>query len=143
MTSMRIIPIALILLAACQSSPDESHMEQWKAEVLQTEADFAKMAADSGVSEAFLAYADSGAVLLRSERIVSDLQTYFKDQHGPDSRELTWTPDTVIVSLSGDLAYTYGTYNYKPNKDSAKVFTGIFHTIWKHQADGSWKYVWD
>jgi ketosteroid isomerase-like protein len=43
------------------------------------------------------------------------------------------------------MAYTYGKYTWR-SKDTANQnasFSGIFHTVWKRQADGTWKYVWD
>lgn len=46
---------------------------------------------------------------------------------------------------SGDLAYTYGKYNFSALSTNGEKIssTGIFHTVWKKQDDGSWKYVWD
>jgi ketosteroid isomerase-like protein len=31
----------------------------------------------------------------------------------------------------------------KDSVGNKKDFKGIFHTVWKKQKDGSWKYVWD
>lgn len=58
---------------------------------------------------------------------------------------LQWEPDFVEVAASGDLAYTYGRYVLQSKDSTGKISerTGVFHTIWKKQADGSWKYVWD
>jgi ketosteroid isomerase-like protein len=58
---------------------------------------------------------------------------------------VTWTADFVDVSDDGTLGYTYGKYLLKvrqPNK-TTKEYKGTFHTVWKKQTDGSWKYVWD
>lgn len=57
-----------------------------------------------------------------------------------------WKPDTVIVAESGELVYTYGKYEHleKDSVGNLKISSsGIFHTIWKKQKDGSWKFVWD
>jgi ketosteroid isomerase-like protein len=51
----------------------------------------------------------------------------------------------VDVAASGDLAYTYGQYTISSKDENGKEITksGVFHTVWKQQSDGSWKYVWD
>ena len=58
---------------------------------------------------------------------------------------LVWEPDFIDVSVAGDLAYTYGKFTYTSITESGDTLTskGIFHTVWKRQEDGSWKYVWD
>ena len=58
---------------------------------------------------------------------------------------LVWKPDYVDVSESGDLAYTYGKYTFTSRDSTGRkvVSKGIFHTVWKRQEDGSWKFVWD
>jgi ketosteroid isomerase-like protein len=56
-----------------------------------------------------------------------------------------WSPDFIDVSKEGDMAYTYGKYVWQSPDSTGKmnVSNGIFHTVWKRQVDGSWKYVWD
>jgi ketosteroid isomerase-like protein len=56
-----------------------------------------------------------------------------------------WTPDFIEVSESGDLGYTYGQYLWTiiSAEGDTSEFKGVFHTVWKRQDDGSWKYVWD
>jgi ketosteroid isomerase-like protein len=43
------------------------------------------------------------------------------------------------------MAYTYGKYLWKVKDTTGKIqeFKGVFHTVWKRQSDGSWKYGWD
>jgi len=43
------------------------------------------------------------------------------------------------------MAYTYGKYTMTiiDSAGESKVSNGIFHTVWKKQKDGSWKFVWD
>jgi ketosteroid isomerase-like protein len=58
---------------------------------------------------------------------------------------LVWKPDYVDVSKSGDLGYTYGTYNYTSldSLGNEQSSSGVFHTVWKRQEDSSWKFVSD
>ncbi|MEK7720117.1 MAG: DUF4440 domain-containing protein [Bacteroidota bacterium] len=59
--------------------------------------------------------------------------------------ELLWKPDFVEVSASGDLGYTYGKFLFPTHDSTGQVIRskGIFHTVWKKQADGQWRFVWD
>lgn len=54
--------------------------------------------------------------------------------------------DKVEVATSGDLAYTRGTYSMRttdPQTQRPRTETGNYVTIWRRQADGSWKIVDD
>ena len=105
------------------------------------------MAQEEGISKAFLAYAADDAVLLRDNRLIigkDSLRANFKNGK-TDGGNLKWKPDFVDVALSGDLGYTYGKYTYTTvdSTGNKQVAKGIFHTVWKRQTDGSWKFVWD
>jgi len=54
-------------------------------------------------------------------------------------------PNLIDVSASGDLAYTYGSYTSKilANDGNVSDGSGTFHTVWKRQSNGEWKFVWD
>ena len=128
------------------SCAPKGDIESWKQEVADTELQFSAMADSLGTQAAFEAFAAEDAVLMRNNTIIKgrkSIADLFKNSD-PNAK-LSWGPDFVDVSASGDLAYTYGTYVYSTT-DSTGVernSEGIFHTVWKRQADGSWKYVWD
>lgn len=64
---------------------------------------------------------------------------------GPQAGTLSWSPDFVDVSASGDLGYTYGKYGFTfaDSNGVEQKSEGVFHSVWKRQVDGAWKYVWD
>ena len=141
--------IVLIVSFSCQYESKESSVEQWKNEIIQTEKNFADMASSNGIAQAFLFYAAEDAVLERNDVLIKGKQSIADKlkKNNSNSMEVTlsWKPDFVDVSNSGDLGYTYGKYQYVSidslgNKQESE---GIFHTVWKRQKDGSWKYVWD
>ena len=141
--------IILAILYSCNANPEAASMEKWKQEIRDMERDFAAMAETHGISEAFLHYAAEDAVLMRNDRLFigrEKLKELFEGSSSQNQDEkLSWKPDFVDVSASGDLAYTYGSYVYS-FKDSTGIEVerkGIFHTVWKRQADGSWRFVWD
>ena len=58
---------------------------------------------------------------------------------------LRWKPTHADAGASGDLGYTVGRYEARrrDEKGGTAVRTGTYLTIWKKQADGSWKVVLD
>jgi ketosteroid isomerase-like protein len=58
---------------------------------------------------------------------------------------LTWRGNKAGVARSGDLAYTSGTYEWILNDSSGKTASdkGKYLTVWKKEADGSWKVLYD
>ena len=147
---MILIPALILALAlSCVKEPNKATMAKWKQEIRDTERDFAAMAKSEGIPAAFLAYAADSAVLMRNNSIVKGkikMSEYFKAQPLDMSQlSLSWEPEFVDVARSGDLGYTYGPFVFSIT-DSTGVTRenkGIFHTVWKRQEDGSWKFVWD
>jgi ketosteroid isomerase-like protein len=59
--------------------------------------------------------------------------------------DLEWRPDQIAVARSGELGYTSGTYTWSYKDSSGKPVSdkGKYLTVWKKQADGSWKVLFD
>ncbi|MGA8152033.1 MAG: DUF4440 domain-containing protein [Terriglobales bacterium] len=113
----------------------------------QLEGEFMKAAAEKG-SQGYMSYyaqdaveLPDGEVMLQGKESVSKTMGFLdqKDNH------LTWTPVGADMAASGDLGYTYGTYEFrsKDKEGKATVNYGKYTSIWKKQKDGSWKVVLD
>ena len=119
-----------------------------KDEVFKTEKDFENHVKTKGMMEAFYFYADNNAVIKRDDNYLIKGKDEIK-KHFSNPKYLkaavSWTPDFIDVSNDGGMAYTYGKYIWtvKDSLGKTTTSTGIFHTVWKKQKDGSWKYVWD
>lgn len=143
-----ILFFVTVFVLSCDSN-NKNNTEKWKNEILQTEAEFSKMAVDKSVKDAFIAFAAEDAVLLRNNELLIGknalIEHYSKHSNGNDNAKLTWTPEFVDVSKSGDIGYTYGYYEFEIMDSIGKeiITRGVFHTIWKRQPDGEWKFVWD
>ena len=137
--------VLIVLVAAC--TPSEEQMETWKKEIVDTEAAFAAMAEEEGIASAFLAFAADDAVLMRNNTLIIGKEALKQSLEATAglNASLSWSPDFVDVSRSGDLAYTYGKFVYTlvDSLGKEEVQEGVFHTVWKRQEDGSWKFVWD
>jgi len=126
----------------------QNNIEMIKEEIYQTEKAFEKMASDKGLAEAFYYFADEDAVILRENDSIikgkENIKAYYLNKPNKNV-SINWTPDYIDVSEDGTLGYSYGKYILKTTKQDGSVTEskGIFHTVWKKQADNSWKYVWD
>lgn len=122
-------------------------METKKENILALERDFCNLVKDRGIKAGFLHYAADDAVLNRDNRIIkgkNSIESYFNEQD-LENIVLDWKPDYVDISEAGDMAYTYGSYTITSlNKaGEPQINKGIFHTVWKRQSDGLWKFVYD
>lgn len=101
-----------------------------------------------GVQSAFYKYAAENAVIKRqNDTLIIGNQAIKNYYSNPIYKTATadWSPDFIDVSDDGSMAYTYGRYkwNFIDRTGKASIHEGVFHTVWKKMADGSWKYVWD
>lgn len=145
---MKLTVFISLVLIAISCGVSERKINKWKAEIIQTERDFSYMAGREGIAEAFAAFAAEDVVLLRNGNLIKGkegLISFFSNRASADSISLTWAPDFADVSSSGDMGYTYGTYTYTVTDTTGQTSThkGIFHTVWKRQKNGEWKFVWD
>lgn len=152
MKKQSIIFLPLSILLSC-SSPDTGNKSNLrnnnaKQEIEKAEKDFEQMAADKGIAEAFYFFADSNATIKRqNDTLIHGRESIKNFYSTPFYQKATvkWSPDFVHASENGDMGYTYGKYVWSSPDSIGKPisFTGVFHTVWKRQVDGSWKYVWD
>ena len=135
-----------LALVACTPSSNQGEVEAARTAILEAEANFNQMAQEAGLTEAFVTFAADSAVLNRRGVVKGKLAIReFYENRPYVNASLTWKPDFVDVAASGDLGYTYGKYTYitVDSLGNRRETNGIFHTVWKKQADGSWKYVYD
>jgi len=145
MKQLSFLTAIILFLLSCETKDTKAMTEKWKQEISESEAKFAAMLNEKGLHDAFVAYADDDAVIMRNNKVIVGKKAIDAHYENVDTKSLSWSPDFIEVSSSGDLGYTYGTYHYtyKDSLGNEKVDSGIFHTVWKRQEDGSWKYVWD
>ena len=137
--------LLLVFTATSQSiSPNADLIEEIRKVEKQFESDLNKMGADF----AFAKYAALNAVVKRQNDSLifgpKAIQHYYSNEFYKSAKAF-WTPDFIDVSQDGTMAYTYGKYRWITTDKLGKTteYTGVFHTVWKRQTDGSWKYVWD
>jgi ketosteroid isomerase-like protein len=141
------LTLCCLLFYSCKTDTDNLR-EEAKKEIGQAEKDFEKMAAEKGIAEAFWYFADSSAVIRRrNDSLIKgkeDIKNFYSAGYFKTAY-VKWSPDFIDAAEKGDIGYTFGKYTWESKDSSGKVneTKGIFHTVWKKQKDGSWKYVWD
>ena len=150
MGKIKLFSVILLCLSlySCEIKQDSALGEKAKTGIGQAEKDFAKMAAEKGIAEAFEFYADSNATIRRGRDSLIHGKEGIRNFYSADyykTAAVTWSPDFIDASPDGNMGYTYGKYNWQSKDSSGRIneAKGIFHTVWKKQKDGSWKYVWD
>jgi ketosteroid isomerase-like protein len=118
-----------------------------KGALLAADLAFAKVTAEKGLEGWLSWFAPDAKIFLTGEAVVEGLESvkacYAKN--GFDPKELRWKPSGGEMAASGDLGYTYGTASWPgtDEKGNKVTRTGKYLTVWKRQADGSWKVVAD
>lgn len=117
-----------------------------KTQIANAENSFKEMASSKGIAEAFYFYADEHAVIKRENDTLIKGRDAIRNYYSKiKNASVVWTPDFIEASKDGTMGYTYGKYTWTIQDASGKSTDhhGVFHTVWKKQPDGSWKYIWD
>jgi len=105
------------------------------APVVAAERAFAADGLAMGIRGSFLKHSAPEAILFAPDPVKAhDLYGARPDRANPP---LVWWPLWAGLAASGDLGFTTGpaTFDGKPS--------GYYFTVWKRQADGAWKWVYD
>lgn len=119
----------------------QSERDRNRRALVEMEHQFAQAAAGKGTRAAFLEFlADDGIIFQPGP--VNGKQWW--TQRTPRKGLLSWEPEFADVACAGDLGYTTGPWEFRPNgPNDQPVAFGHYFTIWKKQPDGSWKAVLD
>lgn len=129
-----------ILLIGCAVSPAQLAANEARQQVFATERAFAKTMADRDL-RAFSAFIADEAVFFsgpdprRGKQQITDWWTrYYTSPAVPFS----WEPEEVEVLESGTLALSSG-----PVRDAQGKIVARFTSIWRREAPGTWRIVFD
>ena len=135
----------LVLIVTCLVVSISVQAQSALQEMVKTEQAFSKMAEETNARDAFLAFiADDG--LLFRPGAVNGKKWMLEHPTPPTDKKplLAWQPAFAGMSVSGDMGFTTGPWEFKADvKDEKPSGYGHFITVWKKQADGMWKFVVD
>lgn len=143
MKSSPLVSVVLILAmvpVGIANSGENPKNAELAAELRATEESFAKTMADrdheafvSFLAEETVFYGRSGEIR-GSEAVAVAWKPFFDGPGAPFS----WQPESATVLDSGSLGLTSGPV-FAP--DGRRI--GTFNSVWRREADGSWKVVFD
>jgi len=144
-----LLIVCLLLISITASAQTPTAKETAIKQITKAENEFAAMASAKGIQTAFEYFAAPDVVIKRGNDSLIYGKTGVTNFYSNDIFKramLIWSPDFVDAAESGDLGYTFGKYTWQVKDENGKVVQeakGIFHSIWKKQPDGIWKFVWD
>jgi ketosteroid isomerase-like protein len=129
------------LVCAVVAFGQETKLPPEVGSIVEAERAFARAAVMKGIRDSFLENMTDDAILFRPGPVPGKK---WMTEHPAPSGVLTWYPIFADVSRAGDMGYTTGPWEFREKSLSDKpVAHGQFVTIWKKQADGTWKFVVD
>ena len=136
--------LGLLSAGFVHAAPDKAKL---KAEVAAMEDAFCAMAKEKGLNAAFSYFAAPDVAFIDTDPRKFRGAAAVQERMGPDRPgvALTWSAYYTDVSDDGTMGYNYGRFEARSTGPDGqeRVRGGWFLTIWKRQADGSWKYVMD
>jgi ketosteroid isomerase-like protein len=142
MKTMSLLAALAALLPCCVRADSGAH--DYASELIAADTAFCAESAKAGVLQAFLSVATPDTKLLsETGKGFEAVSAAFKSV--PPTATLSWKPSFAAASAAGDLGYTWGRYEYRDKAADGRpiVQTGTYVTVWRRQADGSWKVVLD
>lgn len=144
----KMILIALIIVTFISCNQQEVDTKTEGEKLMQTSREWSQVAA-SGNADSILSYwTDDAIVISAGEENLkgkNSIRQMVEGSFKSPGFNISWEPKTAEISKSGDLGYlletTKMTMTDSLGKASVQTFNAV--TIWKKQADGSWKCVVD
>ena len=141
---MKRIIFLLSLISILISCNNETPKEAALRTLRETDRAWCQSASDF---EGFISFLDNDVVwyncLYPQLKGKDAVRSAFKQTFEDKAFSLTWTPERIEVSASGDIGYIYGNYKVKSANSTAAQSeqTHNYATIWRKQKDGTWKVI--
>ena len=138
-----LLSISLLLLGAGTGLPQDHELPPALASLAAAERAFAGTSLEKGFRASFLTFfADDG--IFFQPHPVKAKEALRERPATPETFTLNWEPIFGDVSDAGDLGFTTGPFTLSDKaSQNSKTKHGCFFSVWKVQADGSWKVVVD
>jgi ketosteroid isomerase-like protein len=140
MRSLNAVLLTLVAALFTHAAPAAESIEELARQVREAETAFAKTMADRDL-QAFAKFIADDAVFFGQSAafrgkaaVIESWKGLYEGKDAPFS----WRPENVEVTSSGTLAHSSGPV-FNPQ---GKQF-GTFNSIWRREADGTWKVVFD
>jgi ketosteroid isomerase-like protein len=144
-----LLPLSLaLMLAGCANAEPQVDIEAEAAELMRLSREWSDVAG-TGDLEATLAYwADDATMMppgLPPVRGKEAMREYMKAGAALPGFTIKWEPLEAHVSPSGDMAYLFerNQVSFQDSTGATVTESNKSVTVWRKEADGSWKNVID
>lgn len=137
-----LIVMSIFTLLACNNRKQVENSDV----LSETDRFYSAMSAEKGMNASFMAMFDSAGVILRANQMPIEGLASIRASLMSESDStftLTWEPRFAKMAASGELGYTYGTYQIRNKATDSISSVGKYATIWLKQGDGKWKAILD
>lgn len=143
----RTVSIALISLLAASCSPT-ADVTQAQQALLQVDRAWAAASLSGNVDSIVSYWAEDARVVEPGQAVLQGkaaIRSMVAGSLAIPGFHIAWTPETAVVSASGDLGYTSGV-NEVTAPDNTGHLTktvGRYITVWRKGSDGRWRCIED
>ncbi len=141
---MKNLVISAFVLLCLSCNPKTETDEELKIELVSMDKAFSIMAQEKGMREAFLFFVADDVIKPQADDQpligVVALRRSF-DAKPKDESITSWTP--LKADVSGNMGYTFGSWERKSKPFGGTITYGNYVTIWKRQRDKTWRVVFD
>ena len=155
MSKSALSPILNLLLLGCMAGAAAVHADGLDAAERAARTEAARAAelafaasVANGDPAAFAAAVDDDAVFVDGGGITRGkdaIVANWAPLMAPDRPDFRWHPEIVELSGDGTIALSRGPWTMKAKRADGTVVErgGTFNSIWRRQADGSWRILFD
>jgi ketosteroid isomerase-like protein len=144
---IRLLPAALVVLSACTEAPAQTVSAPDPEVLMAADRAFAADVARGGTEAWVSWFAEDGAQIQTGQGEIRGRDAIRQLMAGLDDPNfsLSWEPRRADIAASGELGWTTGDYVSRGvgADGQPRQTRGRYVTIWRMQADGSWKVVMD
>ena len=143
-TDMKPITIFLFLLAIASCSETKVDKKAEGEKIIQLSKEWSQAAATKDIEKTLSYWADDALVMQEGMAPLKGKQAIRQMVEGSFKMlgfSISWEPQSVEVSDNGDMAYLIENSKVSYNDSTGKTITtnNKAVTIWRKQADGTWK----
>ena len=110
--------------------------------LINADQEFLKAAQTNDVTGAYLKFLADGARLHRNGALPFIGKDAIRVYLDSKKMVMTWQPLKSDISQSGELGYTYGSYQLRDaSTPTVTTEQGYYVRVWKRRNDGKWKVV--
>jgi uncharacterized protein (TIGR02246 family) len=136
----------LMIIFSCNQQKIDIKSEGEK--LMQTSREWSQIVSTADVEKTLSYWADDAVVMSAGQPILKgkkEIRKMVEESFKTPGFKISWEPQSVEVSQSGDMAYLIEKETMSMNDSTGKTITlhskGV--TVWRKQTDGSWKNVAD